>query len=275
MKLQNYRFLITRDILLGDKNKEEIVKAIFEDNSELVFQVRGNEFFYRVGKTEGDVMLVVFGKKGSKNIKPDKTLREEEITDWIECYCLIFLSEKDGQKILINEKHSFSKNNFNVLKSFICEINKISTHSGITLEVNPITDDGENFWNIVKNNTINSFTLEILPPNFFGHDKKVVEEAKYAQQQYRAKHIRQTMETDDEVGLNLSEHDKYLTEAIDQAQQGGGAVTLKSKGSNNKLKTIYNSSEPKNIKITQYEINPNDYKDNKDFYKHLFDIIKK
>lgn len=78
------------------------------------------------------------------------------------------------------------------------------------------------------------------------------------------------METDNKEGLNLSEDDQELKDAIDHSLAGGGGVILKTKDKkNNKLKAVYNSSDSKNIRITQIELDPSQYKNNEELYESL------
>lgn len=268
MKFQNFRFLVQEDMFA--ENKLAVLKLLFGSNQEITFHVRGKEFFYRKEFIKGNSIGAVLAKKGSKKCTPEKSLEEKDVTDWIKCYCVLFLDETGGQKILINEKESFSKDNLGILENLINEVNKLAVHRGIKIEVNPIIDDAKTFWGIVKKNKINTLVLETLPPNLFGHDKKIVEEAKLAKEKYRANKIKQIMETDNKEGLNLSEDDQELKDAIDHSLAGGGGVILKTKDKkNNKLKAVYNSSDSKNIRITQIELDPSQYKNNEELYESL------
>jgi hypothetical protein len=245
---------------LSQDAKDSFFKSI-EKKEDIEFKNAKNDFFYRFLHKENHIVLGLFAKRGKKLVKPDKSLKEQEIADYTECYIAFNTNtnheqDADSQTIYIQHKQNFASNTHKPLEKFVKNIN-------LDISVNPINEQ-KDFWNIINSKKLNKLTLEVAPSNLFGHKNQLVEETDDAHKKFKAKKLITSIETDDKDGLNLQNPEQEFKDGLSYCMSGGGGVMAYSRG-----KQVYNSRDSVHISKKEIIIDADINIDNQDFYLKL------
>jgi hypothetical protein len=262
MKFECYKYFFAG--LFGNESKKEFFNQI-QKHEDIEFNCNKIDYFYKFLEARDNIVLGLFAKKSNINLKPDKSLQERGYTNYIECYIAFnintnFEDDKDSQTIYMQYKTKFSQNNLEIITKFTQKVTR-------DISVNVVNEDNENkFWNLVEKTIVKKLTLEICPPNLFGHKNALVLEANEAKEKHKAKRYKQAIETDDEEGLNLKQPSKELKEGVEYCMSGGGSVIAIGKDGKT---PVFNSKT--NIKIKQLEIKVDPNTKDSEIYANIID----
>lgn len=274
MKFTNLRYLFVLNLLNQNLDKQKFLQEKLASSNDVDFSYRKKQnYFYRFYKREGNLVIGKIVKKGqTPAITNRETLEEERLESYQQIYVIFNVSNSvendvNAQTCYVEYREDFCSDCLALVKDFF---QKIGKESDVDIEVNPISKDENEFWAFIQTHKIKSLALEIQPPNIFNHKLPLMEEAKYAQEKFKAQKIKKSMDTEEDGGLDLISNKSLLEEDVKHCLNGGGII----KASSGKGQASYNSKDGKNIKITIVTIPAELAKDNDNFFSELFKFFK-
>ncbi len=260
MVFECYRYFISG--LFADDSRSKFLDSI-KKAEKLRFNDKSYNLFYEFLAIKENFILGRLVKKSKAILHPDETLHEKEFTDYSASYIVVNTNQDinkdvDSQTLYIQSNNKFYKDNLIPLNAFIKQI----SHD---IAINPINIEVV-FWEAIKKHVVRKLTLEVEPPNLFGHKDEMVNEVKEARDKYKAKKLITSIETDENEGLDLANPSDDLKDGLGYCMAGGGSV--RAIGKDGKT-TIFDSKDKISITKKKIEISSEINQENKGFYLEI------